>query len=900
MTDTGFQDADTTERETAETACRKALFLTDPCIDRQNLIDKKGLRVAGTCEWIESNETYRSWLYGDPGIMWIFGGPGKGKTMLSIYLTQQLERWHNEGTMYFFCSSEHATRSTACAVLRTLLWQITVQRPELTGLILPYFDPPERMHAMLSTAGSLWEIFVKVIQSDKTGTICCVIDGLDECDEESSSWLASQFNALSKDFGSAKLRATLVSRHKYSLEDIKQIHLDPDNDDSVGHDIEKFTTAKMLELSQRVELTTIASERIQAVLLRKAEGTFLWIGYAMVELLTKRTGLEVEEAVGELPRALPALYGRMIRRVPPNKLKDVIALLHWVTLAAAPLFLEELAGAIVWRIPEHMNELQVLRDYIKLCEPLIIVQLGRAVLVHQSAKDYFLRQTKDDDHLAESVRSTFTNAHLSLARKCIAALGKTAPLSPYANVYWSEHVRQCPEADQVSLLTEENFFGSDPIPRRSWWAELAPHYHYGDGIDTPRLHIACYIGLVVWARMILDEATHDDAVQKSQTRSGSFLAWIKSTDPQRVNVNLRFMCRTPLHYALAGKGSLDIVSYLLANGADPNARDEAGGTPLSYAACMARLDAMKLLVAHGADPDGCFKFDYNVKATPLRYTVEDMVTSTDVAALLIELGADIHAADVYRDRPGATLVQRAASKGLSSLVEMLLDRGADASKDWNSLIEMLPLLGADPQAATDAGSPLQLAMEQGHGHLPAPLLLHTASCSELPKDCTKWPLYIAMVRAQLSLVQSIIHPSDGPPQIQSATVLLWTAILQGNVDGVYSALKQGIDPNIATLNSRGCPDGLTSLHWTVIEWQRQGYNTFTMEQFGAILRKLLEYGANPDLQDEEGRTALQRAENRGRVWAAVAKIIAQSGGRANANTPGVGCNFALLRTGGSR
>jgi hypothetical protein len=79
-----FEDASAGNVEAADSACRKALFVTDPAADRQSLIDKKGLRVTGTCQWMQDNEIYKTWLYGDPGLLWVFGGPGKGKTMLSI------------------------------------------------------------------------------------------------------------------------------------------------------------------------------------------------------------------------------------------------------------------------------------------------------------------------------------------------------------------------------------------------------------------------------------------------------------------------------------------------------------------------------------------------------------------------------------------------------------------------------------------------------------------------------------------------------------------------------------------------------------------------------------------------------------------------------------------------
>ena len=58
--------------------------------------------------------------------------------------------------------------------------------------------------------------------------------------------------------------------------------------------------------------------------------------------------------------------------------------------------------------------------------------------------------------------------------------------------------------------------------------------------------------------------------------------------------------RTPLIEAAFG-GHVDTLSALLGAGADPNARDPEGWTPLMEAASKGRLDVVKLLLAAGAD-----------------------------------------------------------------------------------------------------------------------------------------------------------------------------------------------------------------------------------------------------------------------------------------------------------
>lgn len=737
------KDANSTDVEAAEPSFRKALFVTDPSADRHSLIDKKGPRVAGTCEWVKRNKTYKAWLAGDPSLLWIFGGPGKGKTMLSIYMTQQFEQLHGREVIYFFCSSEHLARSTATGILRTLLWQMVAIRPRLTKLISSYFDPPERTQAVLSTPGSLWEIFAKVVKSSELGKMQCLIDGLDECDDESSRWLASHLTELSSQPNNNGLHIVIVSRHMSSAKYIKQIHLDPDNDQNVSNDIDKFASLKMKELSERLDLTTAFCSRVQSQLLAKAEGTFLWIGYAMIELLSKRTSLEVDEAVKELPTALPALYGRMLRRIPCGKLDSIITLLHWVTLAVTPLSIGELADVVTWHVPDSMSKRQVVLDYIKLCEPMVVVQQNRVLLVHQSARDYFMRRTIDDDVVAEKVRASFADAQASLARTCLRVFGRISPLTPYATIYWPQHVISCSESAQSSPMENEPFFGKNSASRHYWWEEWTrlPWHVALPPEMPPRLHIACHASLVVWARDILAEMSSTESNRTIGIDMLSKLGNKFSTEHRRNNVNYRLGQKgwTPLHYAVRAGTDRGIVSFLLQNGADPNMPSNSMMSPLAMAVeCGTHHDTVKLLLAAHADPDGGFRCFDSVASTPLRRAVE--LRREETAVVLIASGADIRAADYFKDSERSlSVLQLAASIGLRAVVGMLLERGAD------------PLA-----AQGDSPIALCLAITKQKMEVVDLMLDRSAHGNTFHDNCVSWPLYTALTCRNFGLARKIL------------------------------------------------------------------------------------------------------------------------------------------------
>lgn len=913
-----YRDASDDDVEAAKSLCREALFLTDPSVDRQNLIDKKGVLVAGTCEWIRSSKRFTSWLNGDSGLIWIIGGPAKGKTMLSIYLTQLLE--HSTKAIYFFCSRKHPTRRTATAILRTLLWQILMLQPELTQLVSAHSDTLERTDADLPAPESLWELFQTVIQSPVFEGIHCLIDGLDECDVDCADWLASRFATLSDAGNDSHVHILITSRSTSSAKYHEQIFLDEKYSHHVCNDIARFTQAKTRELTQQVGISSEDHSRIQKELLSNSGGTFLWIEWAMAELLSNRSSSDVRAAVDGLASRLPTLYGPTIKRISSENLITAMAVLHWVTLAARPLSSSELTAAVATQMPGDVDKTKTAQDYVRLCEPLIFVQRSEVFLVHRSVKKYLLRQEKDMDEVAESVRASFADAHLSLAKSCLDALGKDSTLSSYAKLHWSYHVAQCSENIQTALFTENPFFTRGSSVRYDWWKSEYTRCkdEVGDQ-ETLDFSMACYVGLKVWAETVLaaKPLRKDSCLQsmsaempterqsrirsaiagnlsRNRARTRSILARCLSTNrrpkPKRhqtesVERVKKSQDTTALHYAVLGGSGPDIVAFLLARGADPNARDPLEDSPLAIAARWSQLDVMKLLLAHGADSNLSLGPDQGILMTPLGYAIGDGYGNLAAAALLLDSGASIHAAECADIRPDdLTLLQRAASKSSKALVALLLDHGAD------------PLVSKNGQP-----SPLCLAIERGNKEVVDLLLRRTASCTKFKRLCTSWPLYTALACQRYEIAKRLICYGVTSNDSAVTTVRLWTAIINGDATDVRSELKKGVNPNIATpASSQGCPSGLTSLHWAVIQWQHRGFSVFNSQDYGAIVRKLLEHGANVDLRDARDKTALQYAGEKGIIRSEVALLIKKAKERANADASGPGCNLDLLRTGGTR
>jgi ankyrin repeat protein len=133
--------------------------------------------------------------------------------------------------------------------------------------------------------------------------------------------------------------------------------------------------------------------------------------------------------------------------------------------------------------------------------------------------------------------------------------------------------------------------------------------------------------------------------------------------------------RTSLYDAARG-GSTEVVTLLLAAGADVNMRSGPyDGTPLHAAVLRGHLDVVNLLITHGADVnlvDTMGGTPLHVAASGGYYTDVAMPTDKNIVQTLIAAGADLNP----RDRQGWTPLRCAEREKHKDIVELLVSAGA--------------------------------------------------------------------------------------------------------------------------------------------------------------------------------------------------------------------------------
>ena len=124
--------------------------------------------------------------------------------------------------------------------------------------------------------------------------------------------------------------------------------------------------------------------------------------------------------------------------------------------------------------------------------------------------------------------------------------------------------------------------------------------------------------------------------------------------------------QTVLHAAIE-QNRLDIVIYLLKNGANVNSKDARGGEPIHIAAMQNRIDAIKFLIRKGANVNA--RNDY--ADTPLHYAAFN--NSTGAIRLLLDRKAKVN----QKNRSGATPLHVAAVYAHPLSARLLISRNAD-------------------------------------------------------------------------------------------------------------------------------------------------------------------------------------------------------------------------------
>jgi hypothetical protein len=620
--------------------CIKAFYLAD----YSSKLDDVAARAPGTCEWVLDHQSFRTWVEMESSaLLWLSGHPGCGKTVISSFLIKSLRERPNTTVIYFICDNKHEHFRTKECVLRSVLHQLLVIHPDLVKHALPYFQTMKE--AVATSAATLWNIFEEAIQNENLPEVFCVLDALDECEDDSREWLIKKFARIFSSNNDRPASRVITGRSKMLVtsrpwEDIEfgfleasKIRLKTEEEDGIDHDIRTFVKEKANALAKRRGYTAQERGIVTEALTSKANGMFLWVSLIIKDLEKTPRG-KIQQRLETLPKTLFEVYGGILSKIEESNAERVKHILTWIVTALRPLRLEELAVACELHTLDEAGQvimddfLESIRGDIRLCGPILTIREGFVELVHQSAKDFLLSNHQNFESSCASIdyRIKLMESHAELALLCLKYLSRDEfgnepllnlklpgrdvgllrntrkyPFLAYSTMYWSDHflnsgdlISSPVEAVKTLFRLRENL----EVCFRALFFLGGEDENFSFG-SSP-LHWAVWLGIIPIVRWLLDEEGADVNVKDAKEESP--LVWLTAdpvlyvqlTSAQRIEIAGAFIQAgadlsatdkeykaTPLHWSVRNQ-SYQVAKMLITAGADVNARDRDQETPLRW------------------------------------------------------------------------------------------------------------------------------------------------------------------------------------------------------------------------------------------------------------------------------------------------------------------------------
>ncbi|KAK4216221.1 ankyrin repeat-containing domain protein [Rhypophila decipiens] len=825
-------------------------------------------REPGTGEWLLESPEYEEWLSGT-GKRTLFcpGIPGARKTILTSVTIDQLNTIFGNNkrvaVVFIYCNFRRQDQQSARDLLSSLLRQIA-QRDDSLPAVSEALELLNDRYMQRRTRPSV-DVLSKLLHSvvPAYSRVFLIVDALDECPSTGGSraQFGSELLALGKAFATVNLLVT--SRW---IPDIRDI----------------FVSEETAQVEIRARTEDV----------RK----FLLAQLHLDSLVGKKSPKALRAALARLPsgsQAYDHAYKDAMTRIESQVIYQVElakGALSWITCAKRPLTTAELQHALAIETGTDEFDLESipeLEDIVSSCAGLVTVDTQSDIvrLVHYTTQEYFER-TKDE---------WFPELEGELSIACVTYLSygcfkglylkpegdfytivEQYPLCNYASREWGHHAREANLCDSSPYLEHILRFldpGNDICwsSVRTLLAERPGRFRYGPDpvfLSSPEnsmsgLHLAAYFGIPAAVTRLISGPNPLDRPDKGR--------------------------RTPLSWA-AEKGHTLVVDMLLQQGSAPDSKDVDGMTPLDWAAERGHEEVVRLLLQKGANLDST----YDAQRTLLSRVAASGQLSV-VRLLIEEYKVAVDPTDEY----GQTPLFRAAGEGFASVVQYLCTRegvnpnstnsyGATAlmrAAGWTASEECVRVLidaGADVSARQhDGRTALSFACECGNREI-VELLLERGADPEIEDASSEVsPLCWAARHGHVAIAQLLLNTCAGRISMErekryKSYCLEWAAA-NGNTEMAGRLLKEGADVNFRN-HLKQTPLDLS------IEYRHVAISELLLDagasiervpgRFPALHRAvqssnlemiyvLLDKGADPNEEDEDGCTALAEAASGG-------------------------------------
>lgn len=358
------------------------------------------------------------------------------------------------------------------------MYSLLMKREALVDHVLPDFEVQEA--ALFTKIEPLWRILVQMLANPVSGSVYCVVDGLDECDPESLYHLLKKIKLFfRRQAEGVVFKLLLVSREappflvqelagfphipldarlsilapgeeKTLQETALEVPLDDSNStnstsqtqphsannqagsssqatvqtpNSYLNSFNVYVQAKVDKLSEILGLPDSEKQKLMTKFAGMSEKSFLWVDMAAKQLL-KTPAEQTEAFVETLSTGVDGIYCNILRSIPGPWVNFAVHVLKWVAVGLRPLTVNELRVALEMQLFQFARGTQELVDCLSIFGTMLVLKDGTVSIAHQTVidiltkEDSILRQDNQLAHFHINVGAT----HRELGLVCQAYL----------------------------------------------------------------------------------------------------------------------------------------------------------------------------------------------------------------------------------------------------------------------------------------------------------------------------------------------------------------------------------------------------------------------------------------------------------------------------------------------
>ncbi|KAK6331658.1 hypothetical protein TWF718_002206 [Orbilia javanica] len=302
------------------------------------------------CSWFLNSYEFGQWQTTKNSFIWLLGGSGCGKTVLSSAVVQKLQRDQGYQPIYFFFNSSSKPRNTLANAIHSLCLQLhNINTGDSTSRVGEHHDPSWKTGTR-ATLRELIEKFLLLVQ--RADEIWLILDAIDKCERSEWEALFIWIERIRK-LEQANVHFLLTSLPECD-QSMAKLNILQEGDKMISienqprNDITKYIYKWIIERAppaQWLQYHYSYLDKLYDVLGERTVGKTTW-GAVACQVDALGLGIltspeDLLEKLKSLPRGQDRMYARILQNIPDRFRPQVTALLHLLTYFKRALGIEE-------------------------------------------------------------------------------------------------------------------------------------------------------------------------------------------------------------------------------------------------------------------------------------------------------------------------------------------------------------------------------------------------------------------------------------------------------------------------------------------------------------------------------------------------------------------------------